>query len=69
MAFLADRPLQVNMRVRISMVWPAKLDNDTALRLAFEGVVLRTSSNLVVVTISRPEFYTARDWPSVREHD
>ena len=41
------------------MAWPAKLDNQCTLRLGFEGVVVRTKGNLVVLTIERPEFRTA----------
>jgi len=59
MAFHADKALQVRMRLRISMAWPAKLRNETKLRLVFEGVVLRTLGRLVVVNISQPEFRTA----------
>ena len=60
MAFHCNRPLRVRMKLQISMAWPVKLGNKTKLRLVFEGVVLRTLGRLVVVTISRPEFRTAR---------
>jgi len=42
------------------MAWPVELDNNTELRLVFEGVVVRTLGRLVVVTIARPEFSTVR---------
>lgn len=58
-AFFADGPLERNQRLRVSMDWPAKLDNQTMLRLVLEGVVLRTRNNLVVINIERPEFRTA----------
>jgi hypothetical protein len=59
MAFHSDKTLHLRLRLRISMAWPAKLGNETKLRLVFEGVVLRTVGTLVVVTISRPHFRTA----------
>jgi hypothetical protein len=58
-AFLADGPLERNQRVKVSLDWPAKLDNQTPLRLVLEGVVLRTRKNLVVINIEHPEFRTA----------
>lgn len=58
-AFFADRPLERNQRVKVSMDWPAKLDNQTRLRLVLEGVILRTRKNLVVINIEHPEFRTA----------
>lgn len=63
-AFLADGPLERNQRVRVSMDWPAKLDNQTMLRLVLEGVVLRTRNNLVIINIERPEFRTAGRSPA-----
>ena len=59
LAFRADAPLPPSSRLRVSMAWPARLDNDGTLRLAFYGVVLRVHGNLTVVTIQRPEFRTA----------
>jgi hypothetical protein len=58
-AFFADGHLERNQRLKVSMDWPAKLDNQTMLRLVLEGVVLRTRNNLVVISIERPEFRTA----------
>jgi hypothetical protein len=58
-AFHADRPLERNQRLKVSLDWPAKLDNQTPLRLVLEGVVLRIRGNLVVINIERPEFRTA----------
>jgi hypothetical protein len=40
LAFRADAPLLPGSRLRVSMAWPARLDNDGTLRLAFYGVVL-----------------------------
>jgi len=42
----------------VSIAWPAKRD-DCKLRLEFEGLVLRASGGLVVVTVLRPQFCTA----------
>src|SRR6476469_9837453 len=67
LAFRADGPLQSGMRLRVSMAWPAKLD-DCKLRFVFKGVVLRVDGNLVIVTIKGAEFRTAgRNTPAARE--
>jgi hypothetical protein len=58
LAFHTDRPIESGARLNVSMAWPAKLD-DTMLRLAFEGTVLRVRGTLVVVSIERTEFRTA----------
>jgi len=59
LAFRADRPLEVGLQLKVSMAWPAKLDNQCMLRLVFEGIVQRTQDDLVVLTIEHPEFRTA----------
>ena len=59
LAFRADGPIEPGWRLSVSMAWPARLDNQCMLRLGFEGVVIRTHGNLVVLTIERPEFRTA----------
>ena len=59
LAFRADGPLEVGWGLNVSMAWPAKLNNQTMLRLVFEGAVLRVHGDLAVVTIDRPEFRTA----------
>ncbi len=58
LAFRADGPLEPGLRLKVSMAWPARLD-ECMLRLAFEGVVLAVRGSLVVVTIERPNFRTA----------
>ena len=59
LAFRTDGPpIEHEMRLNVSLAWPAQL-GDCMLRLAFEGAVLRTRGNLVVVSIERPEFRTA----------
>jgi PilZ domain len=59
LAFRTDEPLEQGVQLKVSMAWPARLDNQCMLRLVFEGTVLRTHGSLVVVTIERPEFRTA----------
>jgi hypothetical protein len=67
LAFRADRPLQSGMRLRVSMAWPAKLD-ECKLQLVFEGVVLRADGGLVIVSIKHSEFRTAgKSTPAARE--
>ena len=60
LAFRTGGPLQPGMRLRVSVAWPAKL-NECKLRLAFEGVVLRARDGLVVATVERPQFRTSRE--------
>ena len=59
MAFRTGEPLYSGMRLRVSVAWPAKLD-ECKLRFVFVGVVLRACDGLVVVTIERPQFRTSR---------
>jgi hypothetical protein len=59
LAFYSDAPIERGSRLKVSVAWPAKLDNQCMLRLVFEGIVLRTDGRLVVVTIERPDFRTA----------
>jgi hypothetical protein len=46
------------MRLKVSLAWPAKL-GECKLRLNFDGVVLRTRGDLVVLSIEHPDFRTA----------
>jgi hypothetical protein len=67
LAFRANGPLQPGLRLKVSMAWPARL-NECMLRLAFEGVVLTVRGTLVVVSIERPNFRTAgRDTAAARD--
>src|SRR5258708_24381821 len=59
LAFRADGQLERGMRLRVSVASPATLEDQCKLRLAFEGIVLRTRGNLVVLAIQRPEIRTA----------
>ena len=59
LAFLTDEPPKPGSHLAVSIPWPAKRDG-CKLRFEFEGLVLRASGGLVVVTILRPEFRTAR---------
>jgi hypothetical protein len=69
LAFRTDHPIERDMRLKVSLAWPAKL-GECRLRLNFEGVVLRTRGNLVVVSIERPDFRTAgRDTGAAREEN
>jgi hypothetical protein len=66
-AFRTEDPIKRDTRLKVSLPWPAKL-GECRLRLSFEGVVLRTRGNLVVVSIERPDFRTAgRDTGSTPE--
>jgi hypothetical protein len=59
LAFRTDEPPEPGSHLVVSIAWPAKRD-DSRLRLVLDGIVLRASGGLVVVTILRPEFRFAR---------
>ena len=59
LAFRTDEPPEPGSHLAVSIAWPAKRD-DSRLRFVFDGIVLRASGGLVVVTILRPEFRFAR---------
>ena len=58
LAFRTEGPICPDMRLRVFVAWPVRLD-ECKLRLVFEGVVLRARDGLVVATIERPQFRTA----------
>jgi hypothetical protein len=60
LAFRTDKPPEPGSHLTVSIAWPAKRDACT-LRFVFDGIVLRASGGLVVVTILRPEFRFARE--------
>ena len=67
LAFRTEGPICPDMRLRVFVAWPVRLD-ECKLRLVFEGVVLRARDGLVVVTIERPQFRTAgRDTGAARQ--
>jgi hypothetical protein len=59
LAFRTDEPPKPGSHLVVSIAWPAKRDG-RKLRLEFQGLVLRASGGLVVVTILRSEFRIAR---------
>jgi hypothetical protein len=59
LAFRTDEAPEPGSHLAVSIAWPAKRD-DCRLRLVLDGIVLRASGGLVVVTILRPEFRFAR---------
>jgi len=60
LAFRTEGLLYPGMRLKVSVAWPAKLD-ECKLRFVFVGVVLRATDGLVVATIERPQFRTSRE--------
>ena len=59
LAFRSDRPLECGLRLSVSLAWPAKLNNQCLLRFVFEGDVVRSEGNLIVLTIEKYEFRTS----------
>ena len=60
LAFSTSGPaIERGTPLKVSIPWPAALDDTCKLRLTFEGTVLRTRGNVTVVSIDRTEFRTA----------
>ena len=60
LAFSTSGPaIERGMPLKVSIPWPAALDDTCKLRLTLEGTVLRTRGNVTVVSIDRTEFRTA----------
>jgi hypothetical protein len=59
LAFRSTTPVPRGARLTVSLAWPAKLDNECLLRMVFDGDVVRTEGDLVVITIERYEFRTS----------
>lgn len=53
-----EGPVPCTSHVRISVAWPARLQNGMPLKLFLQGYVLRSESNYAAIRIRRYEFRT-----------
>ncbi len=58
--FVCERPLPLNEKIQLVVVWPATLPDGTGLNLWIEGTTLRNALNEVDVRVDRYEFRTRR---------
>jgi hypothetical protein len=54
----ADAPLPLGKGVKLSIDWPAKLNNTCRLQLVTSGRIIRTEGNNAVVSLATHEFRT-----------
>ena len=55
-----DRPLPLNEKIQVVVVWPATLPDGTGLNLWIEGATLRNVLSDVEICVDRYEFRTRR---------
>ena len=58
--FYAADPLPIGASIRLSIAWPARLNNQTALQLCVSGQVVRNQGACSAMAIQRHEFRTRR---------
>jgi len=56
--FQSEKPLDVGTRVKLSIPWPVRLNQECKLKLLVEGRVARRQDNLVAVQFEKWEFRT-----------
>ena len=66
--FASDQDLRVGLKVRLAILWPAKLQDGTSLNLSIVGRIERSAQGEVDVAVSRHEFRTrGGDWSRTKE--
>lgn len=55
----SGKEIPLGSAVRVSIAWPVLLNESCRLRLAINGMVVRVTGRLAVVTVDRHEFRTA----------
>lgn len=58
--FTSDEKFQTGQLVQVSLDWPARLENQIALKLVAEGRIVRNSNGQTAMTIEKYEFRTRR---------
>ena len=58
--FAVNEPLEPNQLLQVSVDWPARLENEVALKLVAEGRVIRVIDGLAAVRIDKYEFRTRK---------
>jgi hypothetical protein len=65
--FASDQDLRVGLKVWLSILWPAKLQDGTSLNLSMVGRIERCARGEIDVAVSRHEFRTrGGDWPRTK---
>jgi hypothetical protein len=64
LAFTADTPLPMGVRIDVSIDWPVLLDGGVKMQLKMSGLVVRTNGTETALQIHRHEFKTRRAGPS-----
>ena len=54
----ADAPLPLGKSVKVSIAWPAKLNDRCRLKLVASGRIIRTEGNNAVISLAMHEFRT-----------
>ncbi len=69
--FASDQDLSVGLRLRLAILWPAKLQDGASLNLSMVGTIERCALGEVDVAVSQHEFRTRgggrpqSKWPEV----
>ena len=58
--FAVNEPLEPNQLLQVSVDWPARLENEVALKLVAEGRVIRVIDGQAAVRIDKYEFRTRK---------
>jgi hypothetical protein len=58
--FSTDAQLQSGQLVQVSLDWPARLENQIALKLVAEGRIVRNGGGQAAMTIDKYEFRTRK---------
>jgi DNA-binding NarL/FixJ family response regulator len=61
--FRADEALEPGQLIRVSVDWPARLENQIPLKLVAEGRIVRNVKGVAAMTIEKYEFRTRRTPP------
>ncbi|MEP6714125.1 MAG: response regulator [Terriglobia bacterium] len=58
--FTSDQAFEAGQMVKVSLDWPARLENQVPLKLVAEGRIVRNVSGQIAMTIDKYEFRTRR---------
>ena len=65
--FASDQDLRVGLKIRLAILWPAKLQDGTSLNLSMVGRIERCAQGEIDVAVSRHEFRTrGGDWSQMK---
>jgi hypothetical protein len=67
--FASDQDLRVGLKVRLAILWPAKLQDGASLNLSMVGTIARCARGEIDVAVSRHEFRTRGGWRQTKRPD